>query len=50
MSDLHQAVRFGANVDPIASDPGWPLSLAHTIEHAGLELIGIRDHPYHSGH
>jgi len=49
MSDLHQAVRFGANVDPTASDPGWPLSLAHAIEHAGLELIAIQDHPENSG-
>jgi alkanesulfonate monooxygenase SsuD/methylene tetrahydromethanopterin reductase-like flavin-dependent oxidoreductase (luciferase family) len=48
MSDLHQAVRFGANVDPTASDPSWPLSLTRAIEHAGLELIGIQDHPYNA--
>ena len=48
MSDLYQAVRFGANVDPTANDPGWPLSLTRAIEHAGLELIGIQDHPYNA--
>jgi alkanesulfonate monooxygenase SsuD/methylene tetrahydromethanopterin reductase-like flavin-dependent oxidoreductase (luciferase family) len=49
MSDLHQAVRFGANVDPTASDPGWPLTLTRAIEQVGLELIGIQDHPYNAG-
>jgi alkanesulfonate monooxygenase SsuD/methylene tetrahydromethanopterin reductase-like flavin-dependent oxidoreductase (luciferase family) len=49
MSDLHQALRFGANVDPIASDPSWPLSLTRSIERAGLDLIGIQDHPYNTG-
>lgn len=49
MSDLQQAVRFGANVDPTASDADWPLSLTHAIEHVGLELIGIQDHPYNAG-
>jgi alkanesulfonate monooxygenase SsuD/methylene tetrahydromethanopterin reductase-like flavin-dependent oxidoreductase (luciferase family) len=48
MSDLHQALRFGANVDPTASDPGWPLSLTRAIEHTELELIGIQDHPYNA--
>jgi alkanesulfonate monooxygenase SsuD/methylene tetrahydromethanopterin reductase-like flavin-dependent oxidoreductase (luciferase family) len=49
MSDLHQTVRFGANVDPTASDPAWPLQLTRVIEQAGLELIGIQDHPYNAG-
>ena len=35
MSDLHQVLRFGANVDPTASDPGWPLSLTRAIESRG---------------
>jgi alkanesulfonate monooxygenase SsuD/methylene tetrahydromethanopterin reductase-like flavin-dependent oxidoreductase (luciferase family) len=48
MSDLYQVLRFGANVDPTASDPGWPLSLTRAIEHAELELIGIQDHPYNA--
>ena len=48
MSDLHQTVRFGANVDPTANDPSWPLQLTRAIERAGLELIGIQDHPYNA--
>lgn len=49
MTDYLQDVRFGANVDPTANDPGWPLRLTHAIERAGLEYIGIQDHPYNSG-
>src|SRR5215467_5489397 len=49
MGDSHHEVRFGANVDPTANDPGWPLRLTHAIERAGLELVGIQDHPYNAG-
>ena len=49
MGDFHHDVRFGANVDPTANDPGWPLQLTRAIERAGLELIGIQDHPYNAG-
>ena len=49
MNDYQQDVHFGANVDPTANDPGWPLRLTHAIERAGLEYIGIQDHPYNSG-
>src|SRR5438270_3289695 len=49
MNDYLQEVRFGANVDPTANDPSWPLRLTHAIERAGLEYIGIQDHPYNSG-
>jgi alkanesulfonate monooxygenase SsuD/methylene tetrahydromethanopterin reductase-like flavin-dependent oxidoreductase (luciferase family) len=48
MNDYQQDVRFGANVDPTANDPSWPLRLAYAIERAGLEYIGIQDHPYNS--
>ena len=48
MSDYLQEVRFGANVDPTANDPSWPLRLTRAIERAGLEYIGIQDHPYNS--
>lgn len=48
MSDLHQTVRFGANVDPTANDPAWPLALTRAVERVGLELIGIQDHPYNA--
>lgn len=49
MGDLHHEVRFGGNVDPTANDPGWPLRLTRAIEQAGLEYIGIQDHPYNAG-
>jgi alkanesulfonate monooxygenase SsuD/methylene tetrahydromethanopterin reductase-like flavin-dependent oxidoreductase (luciferase family) len=49
VGDLHQEVRFGGNVDPTANDPGWPLRLTRAIEQAGLEYIGIQDHPYNAG-
>src|SRR2546429_6389803 len=48
MNDYQQDVRFGANVDPTANDPSWPLHLTLAIERAGLEYIGIQDHPYNS--
>jgi len=48
MTDYLQDVRFGANVDPTANDPSWPLRLTQAIERAGLEYIGIQDHPYNS--
>lgn len=49
MYDLHRPLAFGGNVDPTAADPGWPLRLTQTIEAAGLEFIGIQDHPYNAG-
>jgi len=49
VSDLHHEVRFGGNVDPTANDPGWPLRLTRAIERAGLDYIGIQDHPYNAG-
>src|SRR5215469_13873342 len=49
MGDFHHDVRFGANVDPTANDPGMPLRMARAIEQAGLDYIGIQDHPYNAG-
>lgn len=48
MSDFRYDVHFGANVDPTANDPSWPLQLSRAIERVGLELIGIQDHPYNA--
>ena len=48
MYDLHQPLAFGGNVDPTAADPTWPLRLARVIDAAGLEFIGIQDHPYNA--
>jgi|SRR5947209_7059248 len=49
MSDYQQEIHFGANVDPTASDAGWPLRLSRVIEQLGLEYIGMQDHPYNPG-
>jgi alkanesulfonate monooxygenase SsuD/methylene tetrahydromethanopterin reductase-like flavin-dependent oxidoreductase (luciferase family) len=46
MYDLRRPLAFGGNVDPTASDPAWPFQLAQVIDAAGLEFIGIQDHPY----
>lgn len=50
MLDLHRPLSFGGNVDPIVGDPTQPLRLAQTIEAAGLEFVGIQDHPYNATH
>jgi alkanesulfonate monooxygenase SsuD/methylene tetrahydromethanopterin reductase-like flavin-dependent oxidoreductase (luciferase family) len=49
VSNYHQEVRFGGNVDPTANDPGLPLRMARAIEQAGLDYISIQDHPYNAG-
>jgi alkanesulfonate monooxygenase SsuD/methylene tetrahydromethanopterin reductase-like flavin-dependent oxidoreductase (luciferase family) len=49
MSDYQREIHFGANVDPTANDPGWPLRLSRAIEQLGLEYIGMQDHPYNPG-
>ena len=48
MYDLHRPLAFGGNVDPTAADPTWPIRLARAIDAAGLEFIGIQDHPYNA--
>lgn len=48
MSDYGQDLRFGANVDPTADDPSWPLLLARAVERVGLDSIGIQDYPYNA--
>lgn len=46
--DYQLPIKFGGNVDPTASDPSWPLRMAQVIDEAGLDYIGIQDHPYNS--
>lgn len=48
MTDLGHELRFGGNVDPTAHDPNWPLQLTRALEQAGLDLVGIQDHPYNA--
>jgi alkanesulfonate monooxygenase SsuD/methylene tetrahydromethanopterin reductase-like flavin-dependent oxidoreductase (luciferase family) len=49
MLDLHRPLAFGGNVDPVG-DPTQPLRMAQAIEAAGLEYIGVQDHPYNATH
>jgi len=45
LPDHHRKVEFGGNLDPVA-DFERAATTARTIESAGLEFIGIQDHPY----
>jgi alkanesulfonate monooxygenase SsuD/methylene tetrahydromethanopterin reductase-like flavin-dependent oxidoreductase (luciferase family) len=42
-------LEFGASIVPLAEPPDLAASLAVAVEEAGLDLVGIQDHPYHSG-
>lgn len=39
-------LRFGVSLAPVASDLDAVIALAVTAEEAGLELLGVQDHPY----
>ena len=45
MPDHNRRVEFGGNLDPVA-DFDRAVTTARTIERAGLEFVGIQDHPY----
>lgn len=45
MPDHNRNIQFGGNLDPVA-DFELATTTARTIEGAGLEFIGIQDHPY----
>jgi alkanesulfonate monooxygenase SsuD/methylene tetrahydromethanopterin reductase-like flavin-dependent oxidoreductase (luciferase family) len=46
MADYRRPVEFGANADPLAANPRLPLEVARVADAAGLELVGVQDHPY----
>jgi alkanesulfonate monooxygenase SsuD/methylene tetrahydromethanopterin reductase-like flavin-dependent oxidoreductase (luciferase family) len=46
MGDYGRELEFGASVEPLAEPAGWTASIARTADQAGLDLIGIQDHPY----
>jgi alkanesulfonate monooxygenase SsuD/methylene tetrahydromethanopterin reductase-like flavin-dependent oxidoreductase (luciferase family) len=50
MPDYRRPLQFGFFLDPSASNPGRTLEIAHLIEEAGFDLIGIQDHPYRHRH
>jgi alkanesulfonate monooxygenase SsuD/methylene tetrahydromethanopterin reductase-like flavin-dependent oxidoreductase (luciferase family) len=46
MSDYGRAITFGINVDPSAADLASAYEVARRADVAGLDFIGIQDHPY----
>ncbi|MGF1472838.1 MAG: LLM class flavin-dependent oxidoreductase [Rubrobacteraceae bacterium] len=46
MPDYGRKLEFGASVEPLADPPGWAARIAKTADAAGLDLLGIQDHPY----
>lgn len=45
-SSYGREVEFGVSVEPLASSLGWVARVAKAADQAGLELLGIQDHPY----
>ncbi len=46
MSDYGRELEFGASVEPLADPPAWAARVAKAADRAGLDLVGIQDHPY----
>jgi len=46
MGDYGRRLEFGASVEPLADPPDWAARIARTADQAGLDLVGIQDHPY----
>src|SRR3712207_3572696 len=46
MSDYGRELEFGASVEPLADPPDYAASITKAADRAGLDLVGIQDHPY----
>ena len=46
MSDYGRELEFGTSVEPLADPPDWAARVAQAADRAGLDLVGIQDHPY----
>ena len=46
MADYGRNLEFGVSVEPLADPPDWAARLARAADRAGLDLVGIQDHPY----
>lgn len=46
MTDYGRALEFGYFLEPKAADPAGLLEVARAADKAGLDLLGIQDHPY----
>ena len=46
MASRGRELQFGVSVVPLAEPPGYALGVTRAAEEAGLDLVGIQDHPY----
>jgi alkanesulfonate monooxygenase SsuD/methylene tetrahydromethanopterin reductase-like flavin-dependent oxidoreductase (luciferase family) len=46
VEDYGRELEFGASVEPLADPPDWAARVAVAADRAGLDLVGIQDHPY----
>ena len=46
MGDYGRELEFGTSLEPLADPPDWAARIVRTADRAGLDLVGIQDHPY----
>jgi hypothetical protein len=46
MADYGRTLEFGAGVAPLVDPPDFAARVAVAADRAGLDLVGIQDHPY----
>ena len=46
MGDYGRKLEFGASVEPLADPTDYVVRIVKAADRAGLELVGIQDHPY----
>ena len=46
MGDHGRKLEFGASVEPLADPTNYVARIAKAADRAGLDLVGIQDHPY----
>lgn len=46
MPDYGRSLEFGVSVEPLADPPDHAARVAKAADRAGLDLVGIQDHPY----
>jgi alkanesulfonate monooxygenase SsuD/methylene tetrahydromethanopterin reductase-like flavin-dependent oxidoreductase (luciferase family) len=46
MADYGRDLEFGVSVAPLADPPDWVARIVVAADRAGLDLVGIQDHPY----
>jgi alkanesulfonate monooxygenase SsuD/methylene tetrahydromethanopterin reductase-like flavin-dependent oxidoreductase (luciferase family) len=46
MTDYGRDLEFGVSVVPLADPPDWAARIAKAADRAGVDLVGIQDHPY----